>query len=696
MFRYEFSRKTKNLFRILVVLLVVGFVLYLVGLITNTLMIYFYKVDGEQTFNPIECIKTAFFWKYSYITWIGAGVLIVIVLAYMFSMSDKRGKMDSQIKKDENLKFEYSGKETYGSARQMTESEIKRNFQVVKADASGVESTEGAVLFGFLNMKKKEIVAMPKSDWRKGTDYNRNIAVVGPPGSNKTRGFVMNYVIQKILSGESCIVVDTKGELYAKTCSFAKSHSFTVKILNLIEQNHSDGWDILGEVKNNPEMATELASTIIRNTGGAKSDPFWNDAEMNLLKAVILLKSVGQADVSNYSGNKQTMGDVYNYIATRNVTVKAGGSESMESDFMFLREYIPSHPAITPFLQFMNAGDDLCKKIIHGLANRLQLFQDKQLCNVLGTQDIDLEEAGKSKCIYYLRFSDQTSTYAFITALFFSFLSVKLVKFADSRADRRLPVPVNLVLDEFCNIGAIPDFEIKMATFRSRMINVVLIYQNNMLFQSTYPDGLWEAILATCDTFVVLGVGNEMTTAKFVSEMTGEATTSVSSNSFTLDTGQLRTTSSAGRRFVKNPDEVRNMDKRNALVFLRSCQVMEVVKMDYTQNPIYISNQAVFENEQSVMDHVTIVESVDINYEDYIIDAITRESYKDKVKQTEIANDNVDQKEKDGSRKPSSKRDNGKGSNRPNGSLDMPYYQNKKAPSSNSPTKHGGAHRPDF
>lgn len=648
MFKYEFSRKTKNLFRIIGFLLFAALIIYLNGMVTQMVMKFFLHLNINPTFNPIIAFRCAFTFKYSLYVWIAFIVLAIIIAAYAFSMSDKRGKMDSGMTADKDKKFEYSGKENYGSARLMTEPEIKDEFCVVPSTSKGIDKTNGSVLFGFLNEKKKEIVAMPESDWKKGTDYNKNIAVCGPPGSNKTRGFVMNFLLQKILVGESIIVVDTKGELYAKTYPFAKDHGYEGKILNLIEQDRSDGWDILDEVKNSPESATELAATVIRNTGGKAGKDFWDIAEENILKAVILLKSVGQADISNITGKKQNMGDVYKYIATRKVFIKDGGGESMEADFQFLQQYIPDHPAITPFLQFTNAGPDLCKQIIHGLANRLQLFQNPQLSKVLGTKDIDLEAAGKRKCIYYLRFSDQTSTYSFITALFFSFLAVKLVGYADSREDRKLPVPVNLVLDEFCNIGAIPDFERKMATFRSRLINVVLIFQNIMLFDTTYPNGLWEAILATCDTFVVLGVGNEMTTAEFVSKMTGEATTSVGSSSYTLDTHQMRTTASTGKRYVKNPDEIRRLDKMNrkALVFVTGRQVMEVFKMDYSENPIYLANKAVIDNEISVLDHETKVEKVDIRYEDYIIDGVMRDSYKQSMTQDDKGNDDNDKGKK--------------------------------------------------
>ncbi|MBQ5687280.1 MAG: type IV secretory system conjugative DNA transfer family protein, partial [Ruminococcus sp.] len=249
----------------------------------------------------MTCFRYAFLFDYSKYVWLAVGVIAVVLLGYSVTMSDRRGKMDAT-RRAENGNFDYSHKETYGSAKQMTTGEIKKFFKVLPATVEGMSKTNGDVVFGFLNEKKKKIVSMPDRDWSKGTDYNRNIAVCGPPGTGKTRAFVMNYIISKLSAGESLYVVDTKGEIYAKTCSFAKAQGYEVKILNLIETDCSDGWDVLGEVENDPEMAMELAATVIRNTGGAKTDPFWNDAEMNILKAVILLKSVGEADISNRTG----------------------------------------------------------------------------------------------------------------------------------------------------------------------------------------------------------------------------------------------------------------------------------------------------------------------------------------------------------------------------------------------------------
>ena len=627
LFKFEFSRRTRNIFRIVLISMAVLLIIYVVGLITHAIALFSHKTQTPINFNPIvEVFQFTFNFELSKFVWLAVGILLFVIIVYMLSFSDKRGKMDNS-KKSESANFEYSEKETYGSAREMTEKDIRDFFTIVPPTLSGIGHTGGDIVFGFLNDNKKELVAMPKRDWKKGTDYNGNIAVCGPPGTGKSRAFVMNYVLSKVVAGESLFVVDTKGEIYARIYNFVKRIGYETKILNLIETDRSDGWDILGEVENNPEMATELAATVIRNTGGSKSDPFWNDAEQNILKAVILLKSIGQTDISNPSGRKQTLGDVYKYIATRKVTRKEGKGDSMEADFGYLQEHFPNHPAITPFLQFMNAGDDLCKKILHGLANRLQLFQDPQLCATLGTKDIDILKAGTEKCIYFLRFSDQTSTYSFITALFFSFVFVKLVGYADTHGGE-LPVPVNIVADEFINIGTIQDFEKKISTARSRRINILIIYQSNMLFESAYPNGLWEAILADCDTFVVLGVGNELTTAEFVSDMTGEATAAVSSNSIAISSHEMRSTSSTGKRNVKTANEVKRLKKKYALVFIRDQNVAQITKMDYTENPIYLANKDIFREQASVAEHITKVDRVDIDYANFRVNAESIEDYK--------------------------------------------------------------------
>lgn len=637
--KYEFSRKTKNIARIALVVFIIAAAIYIAGIVTQIITNVAESKEMNLQYNPISCFVTAFNFKYSKFAWIGEGIVLALLLAYSFNMRDGRGTVGKN-DKDRTSNFKYSDKDTYGSARQATEAEIRQITQVVPR--SNILKIKGNTpIFGYVNEKKKEVAAFPVNDWRKGVSYNGNITILGIAGSMKSRAIVINFIIQAVLRGESCIVNDTKGEIYGWTKVFVESYGYKTKILNLVEQEYSDGWDILGEVENSPAKATQLAATIIDNTGGKDNRDFWAQAEENLLKAIILLKSVGQADASNLTGKKSTMRDVYEFIATKT-------DAEMDIIFKILEDNIPRHPAIIPYKEYQKA-DKLRSQISHGLANRLQLFQDEQLSNVLGTKDIDFELAGKEKCIYYLRFSDQQSTYNFVTSLFFTFMYIKLVELADRNAERKLAVKVNIILDELCNTGKILDLEKKVATVRSRGIDTILIAQNIPLFQAAYPDE-WESIIGNCSTLLFLGCGNDATTSKFISEMTGEATLSVASNSLMLGDTQMRVTSSTGRGVVFTPDQVRRLPRERMLVFFNGNQVMQLWKMDFTEHPLGGNMQVV-----NVTDNQTIVPRADRDFDKMIIDAYARrknrsdtfdKSEREEKEDKQLSFDDVKQEEK--------------------------------------------------
>ena len=151
--------------------------------------------------------------------------------------------------------------------------------------------------------------------------------------------------------------------------------------------------------------------------------------------------------------------------------------------------------------------------------------------NITAYPEIDLELPGKEKCAYFCITSDQDSTFDFLSSLFFSFLFIKLVRFADRNGvDGKLPKAVNFILDEFPNIGAIPDFKKKISTVRSRNISISVIFQNIAQLKNRYPYDEWQEIIGNCDTQIALGCTDEMT-ARFLSDRTGEVTISVSSQS---------------------------------------------------------------------------------------------------------------------------------------------------------------------
>lgn len=168
-------------------------------------------------------------------------------------------------------------------------------------------------------------------------------------------------------------------------------------------------------------------------------------------------------------------------------------------------ERLPTtHPARGPY-QLFSKAEKVKGNAVLGLGTRLQIMQNELVQQITSHADFDLTLPGKQKCAYFCITSDQDSTYDVLATLFTSFLSIKLVRLADRMEDRKLPVPMCFILDEFPNIGVIPDFKKKLATARSRGIGMSIIFQNIPQMMNRYPEGQWEEILGGCDMSLFLG-----------------------------------------------------------------------------------------------------------------------------------------------------------------------------------------------
>ena len=177
--------------------------------------------------------------------------------------------------------------------------------------------------------------------------------------------------------------------------------------------------------------------------------------------------------------------------------------------------------------------------------------------------------------------------------MFFSFLFIKLVKYADNfgKIPGKLDVPVNFILDEFANIGLIPDFEKKISTVRSRDINISVIIQNIPQLKSRYPNDVWQEIIGNCDTQLFLGCTDE-TTAKYISDRSGVATIDITSQAVQKKTmtpfqiiPEVKETQSVGKRNILTQDEVLRLPGKNALVIIRGEKILKVDKYDYSRHP---------------------------------------------------------------------------------------------------------------
>ena len=524
---------------------------YVGGLLTQV-----FKDAGSMRFQPFICLYYGMFT----VTGLKNTVLSLFLFLIIGGVVIYRGNA-AEDQLDEERNFEYSKKGTYGTAGYMTKEERAKVLAVDK-DLKNVDG----ILLG-LDIDNEQVISLPKNSM-----LNRNFAVCGSQGSMKSRAVSRNMILQCVKRGESMFITDPKSELYEDTVAYLTANDYIVKQWNLISLENSDAWDCLAEI-NDGGLIDIFVDVVIRNTTD-KFDHFYDNTEMDLLKALCLYV------YREYHDGDRTFPEAYKLLLNQSL-------EALDATFDGLPE---NHPAKGPYRLFSKA-EKVKGNAILGLGTRLQIMQNKLVQEITSHKDIDLTLPGQKKCAYFCITSDQDSTFDVLATLFVSFLCIKLVRFADRQPDRKLPVPVFFILDEFPNIGVVPDFKKKLATARSRQIGMCILYQNIPQLQNRYPDGQWEEILGGCDTSLFLGC-NDMTTATYFSGRSGEVTVGVSSIRKSFQTMRMTDyvpdyseSSSVGKRMLLLPDEVLRFPLDQALLIIRGQKVLRVKKLDYTRHP---------------------------------------------------------------------------------------------------------------
>ncbi len=508
--------------------------------------------------NFFVCIRSAFRFPYGLY---GIGICVGLLALLVFMVMRMGGSDSGEYDRQRNLV--YSRKGTYGTAGFLSRKEASKVLDFVR----DIRKHDGTIL-GLLD---GDVVCVPKD-----TRFNGNLAVYGASGSKKTRAFCVNMILQCAARKNSLIICDPKSELYEKTSLYLRGKGYTVKVFNLVTPSCSDSWNCLAEIEGQELMAQLFCDVIIKNTGDGRGDHFWDSAEMNLLKALVLYVEQG------YPPEKRNIGEVYKLLTM-----------STEKDLNALFDLLPvEHPAKGPYHIFQQSSESVRGGVIIGLGSRLQVFQNSDIRNITSYDEIDLERPGKQPCAYYCITSDQDSTFDFLSSLFLSFVFIKLVRFADQKCPGgRLPVPVHVLGEELCACGVIPDLSRKISVIRSRAISMSCVFQNLAGLQNRYPYNQWQEILGNCDVQLFLGCTDALT-AEFISQRTGEVSIHVTSTAKQLGTWRIsnytpeyRETSGIGRRRLLTMDEVLRMDVDKALVILRGQKVLEVDKYDYSHHP---------------------------------------------------------------------------------------------------------------
>ena len=423
---------------------------------------------------------------------------------------------------------------------------------------------------------------------------NNNILCIGAPGSYKSRGFIIPFLMgcaQRSNSDggqhpESVIVTDPKGELFEMTAPYFEKNGFYVKAVNFLDMAHSDGWNCLAGLDTNPDLVTTVANTIIQNTSGPKeADDFWSRAELNLLMALIHYVCNKKDDRSNLLPLEQrSLGDVYKILAYKSV------NEINRT----LAELPPEHPAKGPHGLFLKARENLWGNIIIGLGNRLAVFQNPLVDKITRNHDVDLLLPGQRPCAYFVIISAQDSAYRFLSSLFFSLTFPQLSNYARLHGGR-LPVLTNFCLEEYLNIGYMEGISDVFNSIRGFNMSVQVAVQSLSQWKEKYPGMEWENQLGSFDMTLYMGC-NDMTSAEYFAKKCGKVTISVSNNQFPLaplfspvysTTRPYSQTRSNTQRDLLQPDEFLRLDKFKCIVMFNHYKPAELYKIMLEELPAY-------------------------------------------------------------------------------------------------------------
>lgn len=498
---------------------------------------------------------------------------------------------------------------TYGTARWMNETEAKKVYEV-----GPVENVTGTILGQFMQ-DGEEVIALPFEP-----TGNRNLILIGPPGSGKSFGYVRTAVFQSIVRGESVVVTDPKGEIHNDMRKLLESRGYKVKVFNLINLDLSNAWDCVQEIYDpitgniDDQRVITFCKTVIANTGGganSKGDPFWESSEENLFRVAVSycayirekslieiyerrakelltqLSYITQEDeqslieiVKNPESAMVDRRRVVEYLAHSFYGDEEGNRKLSEweedaptcniSDIYDALlhndldkweanfKYVPlSHPAASAWAVFKGMGERVQPNIVGGLNTRLQLFMTYKVRRVISNDDIRLANLGAEKTALFLIISDDNASMQLLSSLLLSFL-FKDLKEAFDAVGGEGRIPVNVVADELANTGVWPNFEKTIATARSRKIAVSLILQSLPQLTQLYGEENAETIIGCCNTMLVLGC-NDKYTAEYISDKSGIVTIRAKSVSDTR-------ASSAGNRGVMQGYSLSEGDGKRNLV----------------------------------------------------------------------------------------------------------------------------------
>lgn len=552
----EYIRKYKKqliaigIFYLIVCVMVVGNIIVagnkaektdsIVTNLENTTHIFY-----EQLTHPFDIIGGIFTIEGVFPKFInGSGLLLIAFVILILWMFIKNGKIR-----------DYEGHEHGSSNWAKNGEEFKK-----QPDGSEIINKTGGFILG-----KKHFLGTDQKKVR----INKNILVFGGSGTGKSACFVKPNIMQKL---GSYVITDPKGELYRDTSKYLEAAGWKVKVLNLEDTEYSNRYNPLMNINDYKDVDI-IAHTIVaggKSEGGNSGDPFWIDTAKMLLKACIYyVISVLPEEQRNIS-------------SCMNI-VRAGGRDESTFDKLFIAELNPEHPGRKEYESFCVSADKTKQSIAISLISKIAIFDSPPMQRLTSTNDISFDELGTEKTAIYVISSDSHTTYNNMLTIFYGQLLQRLYNLADKNGGS-LKQPVYLLLDEFANIGKIPDFNQKLSTSRSRGISMSIIVQSLDQLVDLYKD-LHENIISNCDTQIFLG-SQSIKTCEYISKSLGQKTLTYNSKSKSRDKNNYHTqgisvSEQRQGRDLMTIDELKRMPMDDEIIIVRG------VRPIYTQKAWY-------------------------------------------------------------------------------------------------------------
>ena len=404
-----------------------------------------------------------------------------------------------------------------------------------------------------------------------------NVLVIGGSGAAKTRSFVLPNILT---ANTNYVITDPKSEVLLATGGYLKEQGYDVRVLNLVNLEQSDGYNPFRYLRDEKDVL-KLVNNLIQSTtpkGSHESDPFWTKAETALLQAIILMLF---QEAPEYEQNFSMVMRVLEYAEVREED--EGHVSPLDLLFESIERRKPDSVAVRQYKVFKLAAGKTAKSILVSTAVRLAPFNLPQIQALTDHDDMDLYTLGEKKVALYAVIPDNDNTFNFLESLLYAQAFQALYYSADQIHHGPLPRHVRFVLDEFAAMP-LPGFTRELATMRSRSISASVIIQNMAQIKELYKDS-WETIPGNCDTILYLG-GNESSTHKYVSEMLGKATIDTKTHGQTKGkSGSYSTNFQMSGRELLTPDEVRKLNNRYALLFIRGASPVMDEKYDLMHHP---------------------------------------------------------------------------------------------------------------